>query len=154
MQAVDSFERNFARRLRAELDGIDVRTPAARPAPRTRRGRAFWRVARPLALAMAATVAFAALATAATGSPEPGQWLRPSEWTSRFNPPLVTPSDEPAAAPSPSEAVEPSENPAQSPATEHEPSESPSSGQHRESPEPAGSEGPTSGPSPGEGGDG
>ncbi|HET7466093.1 MAG TPA: hypothetical protein VFL29_05460 [Candidatus Dormibacteraeota bacterium] len=154
MQAVDTFEGTFARRLRAELDGLDVRTPAARPALRHRRRRAVWRVARPLALAMAATIAFAGLATAATGSPDPGQWLRLSQWTSHFNPPVVTPSDEPAARPSPSEAAEPSEKPAQSPDTEREPSDSPSSGQHPESPEPSGSEGPTSGPSPGEGGDG
>jgi hypothetical protein len=154
MQALDSFDQAFGRRLRAELDGLDIRLRASPSELRRRSRHAALRIVRPLALAMAATIAFAGLATAATGSPDPGRWLKPSDWTSHFNPPAAGPSDEPATKPSPSEVAEPGEKATESPTTEREPSESPPSGTSGESPEPSQSERPTSGPSPGEGGDG
>lgn len=159
MQAVDRFEVGMARRLRAELDALEVRLPA--PAYRLRGSHSLppLRVMRPLAFATAALVALAALATAVTRSPDPARWVQPSVWMQSFG---IAPASPTPSSPRTDEAA-PSESPEAQPAAEptspeREPSESPgTSSREHESPEPRESQPPSTGgssPPTGEGPDG
>ena len=150
MQALDRFEELFSRRLRQELDALDVRTPMR---PRTTGGRwvrTFW-IARPLAVAVIATIALAGLATAVTASPDPAQWIQPAAWQRGLGvvpaSPTPTPHSKPSESPAPSSSREPAESPepgaTEAPATPAgEPSEHPDSSPTSQSPEPRESEGP------------
>jgi len=147
MRAVGQFEETFSRRLRQELDALEVRTPA-RPQPTgTPRLRYFW-IARPLAVAVIATIALAGLATAVTASPDPGQWVQPERWQRAFGiapvSPSPTPRTKPSESPEPSDSAEPSDSPepkSQS-SPQAEPSERPESPESSQSPEPRDSEAP------------
>ncbi|HZQ49728.1 MAG TPA: hypothetical protein VFB69_05425 [Candidatus Dormibacteraeota bacterium] len=131
------FENEVGRRLRAELDALDVRTPPmAAVRPRT----GYLRAARPLAIALIAAIALAALATSVTRSPDPIRWIQPGVWMRAIGvaPPQPSPSTrEDSPSPEPSPSAQPSERPEpQSP--EPEPSDRPGpSTEPRESPEPA-----------------
>ena len=150
MQAVGPFEEVFSRRLRQELDALDVRTPIRRRPIGGGWLRTFW-IARPLAIAAIATIALAGLATAVTASPDPAQWVQPGAWQRALGvapaSPRPTPHAEPSESPEPSSSHEPSESPAPQ-ATEipagpdAEPSEKPQSPQASQSPEPGESEAP------------
>jgi len=124
MQAL--FENELGRRLRAELDALDVRTPPMTVArPRT----GYLRAARPLAIALIAALALAALATSVTRSPDPGRWIQPGVWMRAIGvaPPSPQPSPsarEESPSPEPSPSAEPSERP-EPPSPEPEPSERP-----------------------------
>ncbi len=144
MQVVGQFEEHFSRRLRQELDALEVRTPPRRiPGATSRHGR-FW-IARPLAVAAIAAMAFAGLATAVTASPNPAHWVEPGAWERAFGvapaSPTPTPHAEPSESPERSSSAEPSESP-ESPTPKAEPSEHPESPESGQSPEPRESEGP------------
>jgi outer membrane biosynthesis protein TonB len=150
MHALGHFEEVFSRRLRRELDELDVRTPLRPRATGPRWLKTFW-VARPLAVAAIATIALAGLATAVTASPDPAQWVQPGAWQRALGvapaSPSPTPKTEPSESPEPSGTAEPSESP-EPRATEiptnpkAEPSESPEAPESSQSPEPRESEAP------------
>ena len=150
MQALGPFEEVFSRRLRQELDALDVRTPMRRRPIGRGWLRTFW-IARPLAVAAIATIALAGLATAVTASPDPAQWVQPGAWERALGvapaSPSPTPHSQPSETPEPSSSQEPSDSPKpgvtenpDSPAAE--PSEHPETPQSSQSPESAESEAP------------
>lgn len=132
---MDDFQRSFGRRLRAELDGLDIVLPDRRWGHGTHRARAGLRVLRPLALAVAATLALAALATAATRTADPQHWVQPGQWMSWSAIPRPSPTTQPQTHASPSESPETAESP-QPRATESEPNDSRQSPSSEQSPEP------------------
>ena len=134
------FEEEFGRRLRRELDGVEV--PAPRPLPARPAGPRFTWIARPLAIGLAATLALAALAASVTHSPDPGRWVQPGVWMRAIggapDSPATTPATEPSPSAEPSQSAEPSERP-QTQSPEPEPSDRPGpSAEPRESPDPGG----------------
>ena len=155
MQAVDRFELGLVRRLRAELDALDVRLPAPAYGRRGSRRRPAFGLIRPLAIAAAAVIALAALATAVTRSPDPALWVQPSVWMHAFG---VGPSSATPTTSQPDEAMpaSPEAKPSTEPANaEPEPSETPgTSPREHESPEPSESESPSGGGSSPPGGEG
>ena len=150
MRAVGSFEEVFSRRLRQELDALDVHTPLpprsiGRPSPAR-----FW-IARPLAVALITAIALAGLATAVTASPNPARWVQPGAWQRAFGAgPAAsspTPRTESSESPEPSRSAEPSESPepkeTETPTgPRSEPTERPDSPEASQSPEPRESEAP------------
>lgn len=147
MQVVDRFEVGVSRRLRAELDALEVRLPAPTYRERGSRSLPAFGLLRPLAIAAAAAIALAALATAVTRSPDPARWIQPGVWMHALG---VGPAAPTPATSQPDEAA-PSESPEAQPKAEptgpeREPSETPggSSGEH-ESPEPRESGSPSTG---------
>jgi hypothetical protein len=150
MRVVGDFDEVFGRRLRRELDALEIRTPARlRPTPAPRL-RYFW-IARPLAVAVIATIALAGLATAVTASPDPARWIQPDAWQRAFGvapaSPSPTPHAEPSESPEPSSSAEPSESPeatesAEPSSPKAEPSDHPESPESSRSPEPGESEAP------------
>jgi outer membrane biosynthesis protein TonB len=147
MRALEPFEGAFSRRLRQELDALDIRTPPRRQAGARARPRYFW-IARPLAVAVIVTIALAGLATAVTASPDPSRWIQPAAWQRAFGiaptSPSPTPRTEPSESPEPSSSAEPGESPEpQAPSSPRaEPSEHPESPESSQSPEPRESEAP------------
>lgn len=144
MQVVGQFEEQFSRRLRQELDALEVRTPPRRTRSAISGPGRFW-IARPLAVAAIAAIALAGLATAVTASPNPARWVEPGAWERAFGvapaSPTPTPHAEPSESPEQSSSAEPSESP-ESPTPKAEPSEHPESPESGQSPEPRESEGP------------
>lgn len=140
------FEEELGRRLRLELDAVEV--PAPRPLARPGQvSRALW-IARPLAAGLAATLALAALAASVTHSPDPSRWVQPGVWMKAIGvappSPAATPADEASPSAEPSATAEPSERPAaespepeasERPGPSAEPRESPEPGATRESPD-------------------
>ncbi len=149
MRSVGQFEDTFGRRLRQELDALEVRTPVmrARTTAAAPRLRYFW-IARPLAVAVIVTIALAGLASAVTASPDPARWIQPGAWQRAFGvapaSPTPTPRAEPTESPEPSSSAEPSESPEprESASPKAEPSEHPESPESSQSPEPRESEAP------------
>lgn len=150
MQIVGHFEEVFGRRLREELDALDVRTPMRPRTGGTRWMRTLW-IARPLAGALIATIALAGLATAVTASPDPARWIQPGAWQRGLGvapwSPSPTPHSEPSESPEPSSSAEPSES-SEPRATEvpasprSEPTERPESPEPSQSAEPRETEAP------------
>ncbi|HVC77464.1 MAG TPA: hypothetical protein VND96_13210 [Candidatus Micrarchaeaceae archaeon] len=118
MQAESGFEQNFGRRLRDELDAMEIKVPLNLPALRGRRSWFGYGLVRPLVLATAATIAIMVMASAVTGSTNPGVWIKPSAWIRTIG----------IAAPSPTPKAEPKEN--SSPSSEPEKSAQPNSPEH------------------------
>jgi len=142
MHALGGFEETFTRRLRAELDAVDVRVPVrTTPGRRLAAGR-FW-IARPLAVALIAAIALGVLAASVTRSPDPGRWIQPGVWMRALGvapPPSPEATQTAAPSPSPSDKLEPTQSPepestARPGSPESEPSERPSSPGARESPD-------------------
>ena len=133
-----SFEQSLTRRLRAELDVLNVAVPAVPDDSGDRSLKYLWAVARPLALAVAAAMLLGSVAAFASGSPNPKVWVTEAEHALG----IQAPDDEiaPGAAPSPhpSESPEPGEDHAVPPGSRGEPSDKPTTEpvEHR-SPEPA-----------------
>lgn len=134
-----SFESALIGRLRTELDALNVVVPAVMPGYSPRRSvRYVWTVGRPLALALAVALLLGSVAAFASGSPNPGTWVKEAEKTLG-----IPPSDEktpigPEASPSP----EPSdgEGGGQPTGAEREPVETPTAEPaDHQSPEPASS---------------
>jgi hypothetical protein len=148
METMDSsFEGALIGRLRTELDALNVVVPAVMPGYSPRRSvRYVWTVGRPLALALAVALLLGSVAAFASGSPNPGTWVKEAEKTLG-----IPPSDEktpigPEASPSPESSEgegggqpggerEPAETPTAEPA-EHQ-SPEPVSSHDGRSPEPA-----------------
>jgi len=154
MQTVDRFELGVARRLRAELDALEVRLPAPAYGRRGSRRLPAFGLLRPLAVAAAAVIALAALATAVTRSPDPALWVQPSVWMHAFGvgPSSPTPTAQPDDAMPGSPEAKPTTEPTNH---EAEPSETPgTSSREHESPEPRESESPSGGGSSLPGGEG
>jgi hypothetical protein len=108
MQALGDFDEAFSRRLGAELDAIDVWTPA-RGWPRRRRTFGALRIARPVAVALVAALAPVSIATAVTGSPDPARWVQPAVWARALG--VAKPSPQPSSGSDSSPAARPSESP-------------------------------------------
>ena len=137
-----SFEAALTKRLRAELDALDVAAPAAKPQfRRSAPMRYVWTVGRPLALTLAVALLLGSVAALASGSPDPSQWvidakrslgLPPTDDETPFGL-QASPSPHPSESPEPRESPESSE-PAE-PAEHRSPE--PSSTDDHHSPEPA-----------------
>ena len=154
MQAVDRFELGVVRRLRAELDSFDVRLPAPVYGRQGSRRLPAFGLLRPLAIAAAAVIALAALATAVTRSPDPALWVQPSVWMHAFGvgPSSPTPTTQPDEAAPESPEAKPTTEPTN---PEPESSETPgTSSREHESPDPRESESPSGGGSSPPGGGG
>lgn len=123
MQAIDGFEQTLGRRLRAELDGLDIGLPDRRWSRGSLPAHLGPRLMRPLALAVAATLALAGLATAATRTVDPAHWVQPGQWMSWSATPTPSPATQPQTQASPAESSEAVESPRPR-ATESEPSDS------------------------------
>ena len=139
-----SFEQTLIRRMRAELDDLNVTVPAVPDYSGHRSIKFVWVVARPLSLALAAALLLGSVAVFASGSPNPKVWVTEAAHSLG----IQAPGDEvaPGAAPSPrpSKSPEPGESPETSdggsvPAGSRvEPSEKPTTEPvERETPEPA-----------------
>jgi hypothetical protein len=161
MDFVDgSFEASLTRRLRAELDALDVATAAVSPqSRRIRPVRIVWTIGRPLALALALALLLGSVAALASGSTDPSQWVREAKSSlglppsdDEGNPSGVQASPSPHAEDSPetTETPEPAEGGTQPGTPEREAPESPEPTEHR-TPEPS-SPGDSRSPEPGEGG--
>jgi hypothetical protein len=143
MQLVDRrFEQEFARRLRRELDAIDV---PSRPFPPLATSRL---PIRTIVIAAAGALALSAAVGAITGSANPGAW---GGWVQKTMhavgiaaSPSLIPTPPPAASPTPSPATVKlvAKSPAAVPG--REPGEATSSSTSHESPEPTQSEPPES----------
>jgi hypothetical protein len=124
MELTRPFEDDLRRRLRAELDAVEIRTPVRDrrvPAP------GYLRPWRPLAVALIASLALGALAAAVTKSPDPARWVQPAVWARALGDAPPSTSGTPAS-PAPPQAVEPEESPTpavtEQPSRETEPAES------------------------------
>jgi hypothetical protein len=139
-----SFEQALIRRMRAELDDLNVTVPAVPDYSGHRSIKFVWVVARPLCLALAAALLLGSVAVFASGSPNPKVWV--TEAARSLG--IQAPGDEvgPGAAPSPrsSKSPEPADSPETSdggsvpPGSRVEPSEKPTTEPvERETPAPA-----------------
>jgi hypothetical protein len=108
MQTLRPFEADLARRLRNELDAVEVRAPARLPASRARVVTRDW-VRLPLAVALVAALALGALAAAVTRSADPALWVQPASWQRALGEAPPTPAVSPT--PPPSTVVEQPETP-------------------------------------------
>jgi hypothetical protein len=148
MQLVDRrFEQEFARRLRQELDGVDIPTRPFRPVPRR------WLPLRTIAVAIAATLALSVVAGVITGSANPIVWTQKARQVLGIEAaPLVIPSQ--PASPSPSKAAAPVKQASATPSPEREAGDATPSPSHTQSPEPRETESPEPSRSPSSGGGG
>ena len=104
-QVNSSFEQALTRRLRAELDALNVAVPAV-PGYSGPRSLAYvWAVGRPLALAVAAALLLGSVAAFASGSPNPKVWVTEAEHS------LGIPAPDDEIAPGALPLVHPSESP-------------------------------------------
>jgi hypothetical protein len=157
MELVDgSFERALARRLRDELDGLNVASPTgARPYARRGSMRYVWAVGRTLAVALAVALLLGSVAAFASG--DPGKFVKSAGQSLGIPPFDDKPPIGSRESPSPhSESPEPTEP---SSGSQREPAESPTpepterASPETESPEPRHSSEPlenSPGPSPGD----
>lgn len=100
-----SFEQALTRRLRAELDALNVAVPAVPGYSGPRSFAYVWAVGRPLALAVAAALLLGSVAAFASGSPNPKVWVTEAEHS------LGIPAPDDEIAPGALPAVHPSESP-------------------------------------------
>jgi hypothetical protein len=136
MQLVDPrFEQEFARRLRQELDAVDVPSRPFRPVPRR------WLPVRQIAVAVVAALTLSAVAGVITGSANPSVWAQKARqvFGIQFSP-LVIPTS--SASPSPSKATVPVRQSSPTPSPEREPGDATPSPSRTESPEPHDAESP------------
>jgi hypothetical protein len=121
-----SFERALTRRLRSELNAVNVAVPAA-TRPYSRRGdmRYLWAVGRPLAVGLAAALLLGSVAAYASGSPNPAVWVKTAERSLGIQPPDDKTPIGPKASPSPhpTESPDRTERSAQPSGPEREPVE-------------------------------
>ncbi len=133
-----SFEQALIRRLRADLDALNVAVPAVPDYSGRPSLRHLWAVARPLALAVAAALLLGSVAALASGSPNPKVWVTEAEHSLG----IQAPDDEsaPGAAPSPrrSESPDPGEDHSVPAGSQAEPGDKPTAEPvERQTPEPA-----------------
>lgn len=109
-----SFEQSLTRRLRAELDGLNVAVPAVPDDSGDRSLKYLWAVARPLArplaLAVAAAMLLGSVAAFASGSPNPKVWVTEAEHSLGIQAPDTEIAPGAAPSPHPSESPEPGED--------------------------------------------
>jgi hypothetical protein len=139
-----SFEEALSRRIRAELDALNVTVPAVPVYSGHRSFRHVWAVARPLALAMAAALVLASVAVFASGSPNPKVWVTEAEHSLGIQtpddefPPGATQSPRPSKSSEPGESPEPGDGGSVPAASRPEPTEKPTTEPvERQTPEPA-----------------
>jgi hypothetical protein len=141
MEIMDgSFERALISRLRTELDALNVAVPAVMPGYSPRRSvRYVWTVGRPLALALAVALLLGSVAAFASGSPNPGTWVKEAEKSLGIPPADETPPIGSEASPSPESSESPkAEDGGQPTGAEREPAETRTvEPVERQSPEPA-----------------
>jgi hypothetical protein len=139
MELMDgSFEGVLTRRLRAELDALNVAVPAVSPAD-SRRGamRYVWAVGRPLVIALAVALLLGSVAAFASGSPNPASWVRDAERSLGI--PFADDKSPNGSEKSPSSAAQsptPVDDRGEPVGSEREPAETPQPSEHH-SPEPA-----------------